>query len=299
MKRVIITAIIFLFVTGFGICDINEDLKKADALHDAFKYTEENTLLLSLLNKAQGNKEKADVYWRLARVTLYLGDESEDAGDPKKETLSIFEKGEEYADKAIELDPDNHLAYYWKSGNIGRWGQVKGILNALFKAKPMKELLVQAITINPNHSDSFHVLGELYDELPGFPVSFGSMDHAVSLARKCITLHEKDRAEGREPKKKHGYYIKLAKHLYKRGWDAEKRKDKQADKKKKYGKEKDILKKNFFFEGTVPIKNMSDREEANEIMDKIIAELEGISRRNKTQNDDLKDAKEIKEGWKE
>lgn len=71
----------------------------------------------------------------------------------------------------------------------------------------------------------------------------------------------------------------------------------QAEKKKKYNKENDILEKNFYFEGTVPIKNMSDREEANEIMNKIIAELEGISKRDKQQNDDLEDAKKIKADW--
>jgi tetratricopeptide (TPR) repeat protein len=297
MKRVFLTGCILIFLAGYCMGSINDDLEHADTLHDGFRYTEENTLLLSLLNKARGDKEKAEVYWRLARVHVYLGDASEDAGDPKGTTLSIFEQGEEYADKSIQLNPGNHLGYYWKSGNIGRWGQVKGILNALAKAKPMKILLVQAININPNHADSFHVLGELYDELPGFPVSFGNIDSSVSLARKCIALHEMDRATGREVDKRHDYYIKLAKHLHKRNWDAEKRNDNQPEKKKKYNKENDILEKNFYFEGTLSLKNMPDRNEAEAIINEIIAELEGMAHRNKQQNDHLADAKELKAGW--
>ncbi|MBN2536180.1 MAG: hypothetical protein JXB88_25085 [Spirochaetales bacterium] len=297
MKRVIITGIIFLFLSVYGICNVSEDLRNADNLHNAYRYAEENTLLLSLVNKAQGNKEKAEVYWRLARVTVYLGDDSEDRGDSKNKILSFFEQGEEYANKAMELDPGNHLAYYWKSANIGRWGQVKGILNALNKARPMQVLLVQAINLDPAHADSFNVLGELYDELPGFPISFGNIDYSVSLARKCISLHEEDRTVGREPRIKYGYYIKLAKHLYKRNWNTKKRIEKQEGKEKKYGKEKNILEKNFYYEGTISIKNMSDREEAKEIMNKVIAELNGISNRDKEQNDDLADANKIKAGW--
>ena len=298
MKKAICIGFLFLCIAGYVFSDITKDLKKADLLYDEFKYSAANTFLLNLIDKALGNKEKTEVYWRLARVILYLGDAAEDAGKPKDEILSFFVKGEEYADKAIQYDPNNHLGYYWKSSNMGRWGQVKGILNSLFKADPMKKLLVKAINIDSGHADSFYVLGELYDELPGFPISFGSINYSVSLGRKCVALHEADRAAGREPEIKYGFYIKLAKHLRKRGWSAAKRKSNIANKKKNYNKNTDILKKNFYFEGTITLKNMSDKEEAMEIINKVIADLEGLANRDKQENDDLADAIELKEGWK-
>ncbi|MBN2444714.1 MAG: hypothetical protein JXJ04_25385 [Spirochaetales bacterium] len=298
MKKAVIIGLFFLFVTGLVFCDIVKDIKNADDLFDTYQYGQAHKLLLSLVDKAKGDKEKTDVYWRLARVTLYLGDEAEDNGKSKKEILEIFEKGEEFADKALEFDPENYLALYWKSSNMGRWGQVKGILDSLGKAGPMQKLLEKAININPEHADSYFVLGELYDELPGFPVSFGSIDNAVSLARKSIAIFEKDYAAGKEKKFIYGYYIKLAKHLEKRGWSASKRESKQEKKKKQYNKTSDVLKKNFEFEGTMKLKNISDKEEALEIINKVIGDLEKLSKRDKQQSDDLKDAKELKDGWK-
>jgi len=297
MKKIIIIGFLLFCFIGYIFCDISADLQKVDTLHDEFKYKNENTLLLSLVNKAQGNNEQSEVYWRLARVTLYLGDASEDAGDPKKNILSFFDKGQEYADKSIQYNSGNYNAYYWKSANIGRWGQVKGIFDSLNKAAPMRDLLVKAISINPEHADSFFVLGELFDEVPGRPFSFGNMDYAVSLGRKSIILHEKDRAEGKESKKNRSFYIKLAKHLHKRGWKANKRQAKQADKKNKYYENSDILSKNFFFEGTLSLKNISDKEEALELLNTVIKELQGISNRNKDQNDNLEEALELKANW--
>ena len=298
MRKTVIIIAIFVFFTGYIFCDISNDLKQADKLFDTYEYTESNKLLVSLVDKANGNKEKADVYWRLARITLYLGDEAEDEGKSKADILAFFEKGDAYADKGIESDPTNHLVYYWKSSNIGRWGQVKGILNALAKAKPMRELLEKAINIDPEHADSYYVLGELYDELPGFPVSFGNSDYAVSLGRKSVVLHEKDLAAGRESKIQYGFYSKLAKHLEKRGWSASKRKSKLSKMKKNYNKKTDVLEKSFYYEASMTLKNMSDEEEALQIIDKVIDDLESKSNRDKQENDDLKDAKELKAEWK-
>ena len=57
-----------------------------------------------------------------------LGDVAEKPSKPQADILAVFTEGEGYADKAIAADPQNDLGYYWKSANIGRWGQVKGVL---------------------------------------------------------------------------------------------------------------------------------------------------------------------------
>ena len=116
----------------------------------------------------------------------------------------------------------NHLGYYWQSANIGKWGQAKGILNALFKATPMRDLLQQAINQEPDHAGSYYVLGQLYAEVPGI-ISFGNDDYAVGLARKSIDLHEAELAAGEAEEVEHDYYIQLASHLMQRGWNERKR----------------------------------------------------------------------------
>ena len=102
---------------------------------DGELYKEEKTLLMDSLDSVKGNSDKAELYWRLARTALKLGDEAEKSGTGPEMLLEIFEEGESYASRAIELDADNHLGYFWKSANIGRWGQIKGVLNALRKAE--------------------------------------------------------------------------------------------------------------------------------------------------------------------
>ena len=116
-------------------------LADADALHTRGDYGQAVKLLLDSVPAASGGTEQAELYWRAARDTLELGDQAEKDGKPAAAVLAVFTEGEGYADKAIAADPRNDLGYYWKSANIGRWGQVKGVVNALFKAATMRDLL--------------------------------------------------------------------------------------------------------------------------------------------------------------
>ena len=58
------------------------------------------------------------------------------------------------------------------------------------------------------------------------------------------------------------------------------------------------MEKNFYYEASVTLKNMSDREEALELINWVIRELRAISDRSGSQDDDLKEAEEVLESWK-
>lgn len=289
--------IIFFISAAWAFSDAQDIAGRADKLNEEENYKEEKNLLLEALDTASRNSDKAELYWRLARATLKLGDEAEKSGAGPEMLLEIFEEGESYASRAIELDADNHLGYFWKSANIGRWGQIKGVLNALMKADDMKGLLTTATTLKPDHAVSFYVLGQLYEQVPGFPISFGNANYSVSLGRKAIELHEEQYRNGIEKKFDYDYYNELAKHLYKRNWPLTKRKKEHKKMADKYKAETGILKKNFYYEGTMEIKNITDREEARGMLEWVITELEGISGRTKEQNDDLNEAKETISSW--
>lgn len=298
MKRfpLLLAALLLLIPRAFS--DFQEIIAQADELHEQEAYEEGERFLRSSMKQAGSKAEEAELYWRLARVYLNLGDEAEDQSVSKKEILAFFEEGENLAEKAIELDPANHLGYYWKSGNIGRWGQIKGILNSLFKAGPMKGVLEKAVSLEPDHADSFYVLGQLYEQLPGFPISFGNKDHAVSLGRKSIDLHTEQVKAGFEDEYNYDFFTELAKHLYERKWKASKRFKEQKEKISRYQSYSEILKKNFYYEGIVTLKNISDRQEAEELIAWVIRELESIPNRDADQDGDLKEAREVQESWK-
>jgi tetratricopeptide (TPR) repeat protein len=281
-----------------GMADFQDVLDRVDQLHEAEDYEQTKSYIGSSMAQAGSGAEKAELHWRLARAWLNLGDEAEDRGIVDEELLAYFEQGEAQAQKAIDADSGNHLGYYWKSANIGRWGQIKGILNSLFKAKPMRGLLQQAVTANPEHADSYYVLGQLYEQVPGFPVSFGDKDNAVSLGRKSLDLHEQQVKAGIEDEINYDFYTEMAKHLWERDYSAAKREREQGKEMRKYESTYDPMEKNFHYEASLTLKNMSDREEALELINWVIRELEGMSNRNGSQDDDLKEAKEVLESWK-
>ena len=168
MKRFALLPLAFLLAAAPALlADFPQEMAQADLLHKHDAHEEARTMLEAVLAREAGGREQAEIYWRLARAWLNLGDQAEDKGAKGDALLSFFAKGEELAQKGIEADPGNHLVYYWKSATAGRWGQVKGILNALSKARPMRDLLQKALSLRPDHADSYYVLGQLYEQVPG------------------------------------------------------------------------------------------------------------------------------------
>jgi hypothetical protein len=297
MKRLAAVLAILLMAVPLALADFQDILEEADRLHDAEQHGRIKSLIESSMSEAKSGRERAELHWRLARAWLNLGDEAEDDGAPEAELLTHFENGEAEAQKAIDADPDNHLGYYWKSANIGRWGQIKGILNSLAKAKPMRDLLQLAVAAEPEHADSYYVLGQLFEQVPGFPVSFGDKDYAVSLGRKSIDLHEQQVRAGVEEKINYDFYTEMAKHLWERNYSANRRAREQSRKEPKYRSISDPMEKNFYYEAEVSLKDLSDREEALELIRWVVGEMESLPARSDGQNDDLEEARELLASW--
>jgi tetratricopeptide (TPR) repeat protein len=270
---------------------------QADALHESGAHAKAIALLEGALPAAASGAERCELQWRLSRAWLNSGEQAEQAGAPEGDRLAFFEKGEAAADKAIAENPRSPLGYYWKAANTGRWGQTKGILKALARAKPMRDLLLQAVAIDPAHADSYYVLGQLYEAVPGSPLSFGDKDAAVSLGRLAIDLRKGDVVAGREKALNYDAYTELAKHLWDRNWNAAKRSREQGRKKTEYAAKTTAVDKAFAYEGAVAIPDKSDRDEARELVSWAIAELEKRPR-TAGDEDDLTEARGVLAGWK-
>jgi hypothetical protein len=294
------TLVLVLALLVIPLCavfaDLAQTLQEADALYDQGRYLDSRTLLLDALAAAGTPRQKADLYWRASRDTMELGNASEKRKEPVAATLKVFDEGEAYADKAVAADPQYYLGYYWKTANMGRWGQVKGILDSLFRAQPIKEILLKDLALNAEHSDAYYVLGQFYRELPGWPVSFGNVDAAVSLGRKAVDLRASQVASGQERQLEYNFVTELAKTLAKRNWSADKRAKEQAVKRTKLAGAKDLLDRGFAYEGTVTLKPVSDREEARNLAQWAVAELEKLPARTAGQEEDLRKAREVLKG---
>lgn len=288
---------IFLLLAPLALAgaDVTKVTAQADDLHDKGMYADARKLVLDAVSGASG-KDQAELYWRAARETLELGDAAGKAKRPQGEILDIFTAGEGYADKAIAADPQNDLGYYWKGSNIGRWGQTRGVLNSLFKAGPMRDLLVKELGINANRSDAYYVLGQLYRELPGV-ISFGNVDYAVSLGRWARDLRASQFASGAEKDLQYNFVTELAKSLYKRNWTAAARASGQKTKASKAPSAKTPEEKAFFYEGNVTIPSQSDREEALALAKWVVSEIEKRATRTAQMEKDLVKAQDVLKEW--
>lgn len=153
--------------------------------------------------------DKYPVYWRLAKILYYIGDHTK--GDKGKQ--EIFQKGIDYAKKAVELEPKKPDGYYWVGVNYGLYGEAKGILKSLSLVGPIKEAMNKILEIDPSYEDggADRVLGRMYYRLPGFAggskkkslehllksKEFGPEDPVtrVYLAETCMGLKEFDKAK--------------------------------------------------------------------------------------------------------
>jgi hypothetical protein len=291
--KLITVALLLVLPAALACADITQAIRDADSLHDAGRWADARKTLLDAAAAGPGSKELAELYWRVSRETMELGNDAEDAKKPTNDVLAIFTEAEGYADKAIAADPRNDWGYYYKASNIGRWGQVKGILNALFKAGPMKDVLVQELGVNPDRSDAYYVLAQLYREVPGKPLSFGNIDSAVSLGRTAVDLRAAQVKAGTERAINWDYYNQLAKTLFKRNWTAAQRVKEQKAKAARLAGAATPLDKGCLYEARVTLSDSSDRDEARAIVQWIVLEAPKATAPTKGDTDDLATARDL------
>ncbi len=267
MKKMIALMIIVLITTFSLSASFADTLADIDSLDYHDKLNEEKAAIEAALQKTSDPVEQSELYWRLSMVTLHIADELEENGAGEDTLFAMFEEGEAYADKSIALH-ENPDAYVWKASNIGRWGETKGPLNALGKANPIKETITYVVNDLgvQDQTIGWYVIGQLYFKLPGWPLSYGDLDTAISMARKAIDTIPEDKLY-------HGHYKALAEMLYKRDWSASKRNSKIKKMEKDWKEESDTFEKHFYYEGafgpdyvpaysSVALNKMSDRQEA-------------------------------------
>lgn len=269
MKRKLIVSLIVLLFTVSMAFAVSQTAEQADALYWNDRLEEAETLLLQGLSSTTNKTEKAEILWRLSRVTLAMGDEREVLGASDDELFATYEKAEKYAMDALAMAelPD---AIVYKASSIGRWGETKGPLNALSKAKPMRDdftYLIDTMGVM-DRTISWYVLGQLYFQLPGWPISFGDLDTAISYTRKALDTIP---AENLYP----GHFKALAEMLWKRDLSVSKRNSelKSIEKNWKKNSGKSTLDQHAYYEGAggpsampfyspVALNKMSDRQEA-------------------------------------
>ncbi len=300
MKRWISIAVLCLFVMPALFAGISDTLAQADAMYDDEQYIEGFDFLEDLVSSVSSDGDKAEVYWRMARLKLFSTDDEERAGTDKDTLLKMFNEGRDLAIKAIDLKPSAD-AYYWKSSNVGRWGETKGILDSLFKADPMKKDLFKVVEYDKLYADAWYVFGRLHMLLPGWPLSFGNSVYAVSFTRRAIDVYAGDDL-------KFSYYQSLAENLWKRNWKQKDRKGKIKGETKNFNKKTKEFEKIQFFEGSLgyeyspeytnkKLQDMSDHDEALIILKWLNDEYDAMATPSQGDTNTIEEIAELLAEW--
>ncbi|MGD1822353.1 MAG: hypothetical protein ACPKM0_06270 [Pleomorphochaeta sp.] len=291
---IFLVAFIFINVNLFSAINFN----RADNLYIEDEIDKLESLLQDELKNASSNQDKAEIYWRLSRNQVSLGDDAEK--DSQK--LEYYNLGLEYSNKSIDLY-DNAMAHLWKSSNIGRIGQTKGVLKSLAAASDMRaDLKIILDDFNElNSTETWYVLGALYTTVPGGFISFGNKTFGISYYRIAVdTIPEAQIYPN--------HYKALAEALYERNWSKSKRSKDIKSMNSKWKSLDNNYEKYAYYEGkdkgsTIPyyssvaLNKMSDRQEAVMLLNYAIAKYNAWPYHTDGESEAIEEIKTLKSQW--
>jgi tetratricopeptide (TPR) repeat protein len=121
-----------------------------------------------------GGAGEADLRWHRCRSLVARGEKRE----KKSDKLVDYDLARQDCEKAVALSPGSADAHFWYGISMGRWGEAKGIMNAMFLIKPIRREMAQTLRLDPAQGGAHRVLGEMLWQIPGM---FGG-DKKAALA---------------------------------------------------------------------------------------------------------------------
>ncbi len=133
------------------------------------------------LNDAQANQVAA-IATRWAQIQYQT---------PARLRADEFEKLAAQTNALTQAQPDAAEAWIWYGIVLSSWAGAKGGFSALGKVKQARAALQKSLEIDASALDgsAYTSLGALYDEVPGWPISFGDSHEAEKLLRKALDLN--------------------------------------------------------------------------------------------------------------
>ncbi|OGS42425.1 MAG: hypothetical protein A2506_11450, partial [Elusimicrobia bacterium RIFOXYD12_FULL_66_9] len=125
---------------------------------------------------------KGEYLWRLCRAQVRRGERRE----KKAEKIADYTLARQNCEKAVALSMGSADAHFWHGVAMGRWGQAKGMLQAMFLVKPIRAEMSAALRIDASHGGAHHVLGEMLWEIPA--IAGGDKKKALAEFETAVRL---------------------------------------------------------------------------------------------------------------
>lgn len=312
MRTILLTVVFLTTLATLAPAQVDSDRwAEIDALHDRDRHDSVLQILDELERVAASPAERSALLWRRARaefsrvdLALYAGEIDEDAA------MAQLEEIRETADEAVATARDGRAddsirassggtvpaqAYFWRGAARAKYGELRGVLNALFMADDLREDLRLATAADPTYSNPYYVAGQLYHLLPGFPISFGDGVAAVSFSRRAVDLHNRAYDAGEVAVRYWDYHVRLAENLLARGWSQSRRQRRIASLRSDHTTATDAFERGMYFEAVADIPRQSDEEEAEALLQFVIIGLESQTTQSLRDWRTLEDAYELRD----
>ena len=144
----------FLLISLSLISDtsyVKKQLVKSDSLYfesykDTALFVKAENILDSLILNSKVLMD--EILWRKSHLCFERGYASK-KNSKKKEW---YERGEKFAELAIEKNPNNPEAHFWSATNEGSLGKLNGVLNSLFMVDDLKKEANTVIKLDSTHA---------------------------------------------------------------------------------------------------------------------------------------------------
>jgi tetratricopeptide (TPR) repeat protein len=141
------------------------------------------TLYTGLLSS--GGAPRPVVLAQLSRTWFVMGDLS-----PKKYSDGFFRKGKIYAEMLIKEDPNRTEGHYWLAMNLCGQAEAGGLMTGRKLLPQIIEELERALVLDETYDQAgaHRVLGRIYFEAPGWPMSVGDLKKSLEHLQAAVRL---------------------------------------------------------------------------------------------------------------
>lgn len=141
--------------------------------------------LVKLIDK---DKEADRAYGLLAQIYYWRGE----VADPD-DRLEIYEKGVKYGQDGVAVNEESLESNFWLAVNYGLLGKERGVLESVRLVDPIEKHTRKALEVDESYfyGAPWRVLGRLYNQLPGWPLSRGDNKKALEYLQKALKFGPK------------------------------------------------------------------------------------------------------------
>jgi len=132
------------------------------------------------LEAAVKSQPSVAVLVMLAQISYVWGDIRGSTSDAK---IQAYERGRQVADLALQQEPGNADARFWRAANLGRWLE-RNRLRAATQVGTLRDEMQAIIRDHPDYAAAYGFLGYYYYRAP-WPL--GDLDEAIKMFRQGLT----------------------------------------------------------------------------------------------------------------